>query len=249
MWDQKWPMAILRERIRTRVVEAATKRAWAYGQHLLPPVVVVDIQLPLYSLQIQTLPQAVPAMYQLQFSPKLVAIADNILFAIAKRYGGASFNGLHLRLEKDQSQAHKSLGGINMFIESTLEHCKQAGLSTLKPLYVASGLLTYPNDLWANVKYKLITQYASRVLHKEMFLGTSELAQLDSEQLAVVDFLVLARSKKYVGFAISTFSLLLREYRYVHGFGARNDSVLMEKTKYRDMGQIRKEWCRAACLQ
>jgi hypothetical protein len=43
------------------------------------------------------------------------------------------------------------------------------------------------------------------------------LAGLNSEQLALLDFLILARSHKFVGFGPSTFSTYLREHRTLHG--------------------------------
>ena len=42
---------------------------------------------------------------------------------------------------------------------------------------------------------------------------TPPLAELNSEQLALVDFLVLARATRLVGIGSSTFSYYLREYR------------------------------------
>ncbi len=42
-------------------------------------------------------------------------------------------------------------------------------------------------------------------------------AGLNSEQLALLDFLILARAEKYVGFGPSTFSFYLREHRMLNG--------------------------------
>lgn len=42
-------------------------------------------------------------------------------------------------------------------------------------------------------------------------------AELNSEQKALLDFIVLARSQRFVGFGSSTFSFYLREYRALHG--------------------------------
>lgn len=41
-------------------------------------------------------------------------------------------------------------------------------------------------------------------------------AALNSEQKALLDFIVLARAKKFVGFGSSTFSFFLREFRALH---------------------------------
>lgn len=48
------------------------------------------------------------------------------------------------------------------------------------------------------------------------FLTPAELSGLHSEQRALIDFLVLARAQHFVGFEESTFSLFLREWRYLH---------------------------------
>ena len=42
-------------------------------------------------------------------------------------------------------------------------------------------------------------------------------AGLNSEQLALLDFLILARAQRFVGFGPSTFSTYLREHRALHG--------------------------------
>ena len=52
-------------------------------------------------------------------------------------------------------------------------------------------------------------------------------AGLASEQKALVDFLVLARGARYVGFGSSTFSFFLREYRTLQGL-PRSSSVLVD---------------------
>jgi hypothetical protein len=53
---------------------------------------------------------------------------------------------------------------------------------------------------------------------------------LNSEQLALLDFLILARTEKFVGFGPSTFSFYLREHRILHGMPAEL-SVLVNASK------------------
>ena len=53
------------------------------------------------------------------------------------------------------------------------------------------------------------------------------LAELNSEQKALVDFLVLSRGRGFVGFGSSTFSFYLREYRVLRGI-PRSSSVLVD---------------------
>ena len=58
------------------------------------------------------------------------------------------------------------------------------------------------------------------------FLTAAELSSLHSEQCALVDFLVLAAGRRFVGFEESTFSLFVREWRYLHG-RPRSSSALV----------------------
>ena len=58
------------------------------------------------------------------------------------------------------------------------------------------------------------------------FLTAAELSGLHSEQRALVDFLVLAAGRRFVGFEESTFSLFVREWRYLHGH-PRSSSALV----------------------
>ena len=53
---------------------------------------------------------------------------------------------------------------------------------------------------------------------------------MNSEQLALLDFLILARAEKFVGFGPSTFSFYLREHRMLHG-APPQQSVLVNASK------------------
>lgn len=55
-------------------------------------------------------------------------------------------------------------------------------------------------------------------------------AELNSEQLALLDFLILSRSHQFVGFGSSTFSFFLREYRALHGV-PRSSSHLVNSSR------------------
>ena len=52
-------------------------------------------------------------------------------------------------------------------------------------------------------------------------------AALNSEQKALLDFLVLSRGKAFVGFGSSTFSFYLREHRALNSI-PRSSSVLVD---------------------
>ena len=71
---------------------------------------------------------------------------------------------------------------------------------------------------------------ASSIHYKEQHLTSADLAALNSEQKAAVDFLVLQRSRGFVGLGSSTFSFYLREHRALEGI-PRNSSVLVDASK------------------
>ena len=50
----------------------------------------------------------------------------------------------------------------------------------------------------------------SGVHYKEMYLSEAELAGLHSEQKGLIDYLVLARAARFVGFGPSTYSFYLK---------------------------------------
>ena len=50
----------------------------------------------------------------------------------------------------------------------------------------------------------------SGVHYKEMYLDKNDLAALHSEQKGLIDFLVLARAARFVGFGPSTYSFYLK---------------------------------------
>ena len=70
------------------------------------------------------------------------------------------------------------------------------------------------------------------------FLTAAELGGLHSEQRALVDFLVLTAGRRFVGFEESTFSLFVREWRYLHG-RPRSSSALVAAVVPDRLGQAR----------
>lgn len=60
---------------------------------------------------------------------------------------------------------------------------------------------------------RIRVQFASAVLHKELYLSRDELRGIGNEQSALIDLLVLRRSASLVGISVSTFSFYLAELR------------------------------------
>jgi len=142
------------------------------------------------------------------------------------------FNGVHLRIESDARDWEEILGGRAALWAGYLSAARAAGFDAGTPLYVASGLLTYG----ASAEMETVAAeirgagLASSIHHKEQHLTPADLAALNSEQKAAVDFLVLARSRAFVGLGSSTFSFYLREHRALEGI-PRNSTVLVDASK------------------
>ncbi|KAL4423751.1 hypothetical protein ABPG75_001052 [Micractinium tetrahymenae] len=199
-------------------VRDAVAAALAAG---LPPfdTIVLDLPCTLFSLNTdRVLGLTSKVALSLHFSPHLQALADRIVAAVTDG-GRRPFNGLHLRLETDALFFHQSQAGQQKAWEAYIEGMRESGFNASLPVYVASGLLTYNStEQWHQLVDKMrALGLAAEVLHKEKLLRAEELQGLHMEQVAVLDFLVLARAQRVVGLAASTFSTYLREYRALHG--------------------------------
>lgn len=210
-------LAVLVAMARAAVHDAAAA-ASAAG---LPPwnTTVLDLPCTLFSLNTdRVLGLTSKVALSLHFSPRLQALADKLI-AAATDGGRRPFNGLHLRLETDSQFFYQSQGGEQKGWEAYVEGMRNSGFNTSLPVYVASGLLTYnATERWRQLVERMRTLgLAAEVLHKEGLPGGEDLQDLHMEQVAVLDFLVLARAQRVVGLAASTFSTYLREYRALHG--------------------------------
>jgi len=144
----------------------------------------------------------------------------------------APFNGVHLRLESDARDWATILGGPQALWDGYVSAMRRACFNASTPLYAASGLLTYgaSGQLASVVAQLRRLGLADRVLYKEALLPDAALASLNSEQKAAVDFLVLARSRSFVGMGSSTFSFYLREHRALAGV-PRATTTLLDASK------------------
>jgi hypothetical protein len=91
-------------------------------------------------------------------------------------------------------------------------------------------LLCCPNDLILFAQHFTVPtlQFSDQMFFKDMLLKKSELEELGNEPRAVIDFLVLRRASSLVGFAPSTFSRYLGEYRQRDGI-AQGSTVMVDK--------------------
>ena len=111
-------------------------------------------------------------------------------------------------------------------VEAGAGRGRQAGAGTLRAvlcLLCCVGALSPPPSHPCAALHAWLTCPAPHLPHHSP-------AGLNSEQLALLDFLILARAEKYVGFAPSTFSFYLREHRILHG-GPPSQSVLVNASR------------------
>ncbi|KDD71689.1 hypothetical protein H632_c4559p0, partial [Helicosporidium sp. ATCC 50920] len=140
------------------------------------------------------------------------------------------FNGVHLRIEKDAGDWAIIMGGKGVIWDLYLAYLREARFGPDAPLYVATGLLSYGAGAeWEDARRRL-APYASKLVHKEQVVPEYELRGLNPEQLALLDFLILAHAGGFVGFGSSTFSFYLAEYRHLMGAPAES-SFLINATR------------------
>jgi hypothetical protein len=193
------------------------------------PYIVLDMPCAFFSLRsLSNLPVVTEVARSLAFAPRLHALADRVVSALTDG-GRLPFNGVHLRVEKDARDWASIMGGTQVVWSGYLKTMRALGFNHSTRLYAASGVLTYgDSDEMARVKNYLIrTGVCSEVHHKEQYILQKELEELNSEQKALLDFLVLARADRFAGFGSSTFSFYLREYRALRG-EARKSSGLVD---------------------
>lgn len=195
------------------------------------PVRYVVLDLPCTFFMLRTLDDLAlvgEVTRSLRFPPSVHALAARIVEGVTGG-GKRSFNGAHLRIEKDARDWAMILGGPQVVWRRYIETMRLAGQDSKTPLYAATGVLTYGADVEMNrtIAYLLHMGVCSEVLHKELYVRKEDLDALNSEQKALVDLLVLAKSKVFVGFGSSTFSFFLREYRALAGI-SRKKSVLVD---------------------
>lgn len=88
-----------------------------------------------------------------------------------------------------------------------------------------------PPEFWLDIT-SLHILHVTRIVKEESNISDLQLqcycnAELNSEQKALLDFLVLAQGSAFVGFGSSTFSFYLREFRSLAGI-PRSTSVLVD---------------------
>ena len=141
----------------------------------------------------------------------------------------SAFKGAHMRLEADASEWTTILGGRNLVWNEYVTTMQLANFTAADNLYLANGLMTYQagnNQMSSIVAGLTSLGLCRRVLYKEQFLDAAKLDRLHSEQKGLIDLLVLAKAKTFVGFKPSTFSFFVTQYRLLRGFSAESSMLV-----------------------
>ena len=99
---------------------------------------------------------------------------------------------------------------------------RNLGMDPALPLYISSGIFRTEPDF----AQRCLSNWSSHIFYNEILLSKSEIAELDIEQLAAVDFLITARAAKFIGWAGSSFSFWIPEHRALHGMDPSTSSII-----------------------
>lgn len=191
---------------------------------------ILDLPCTFFSTQTEDiLPLTAVIAETMEFPPNLIKLADKIR-EVMTHHGKISYNGVHLRVEKDATDWMLIMGGPGAVWHKYVRLMGDMGMNQSQALYVASGLASAKDETNWELAQGLLLQHASHILCKERFVPDWELENLHTEQLALLDLLILKSAKTFVGFAPSTFSHYIKEYRYLHGLDRRT-SALVNSTK------------------
>jgi hypothetical protein len=215
-------------RLWDRAADAALAKHQALADAGWPADTPVVLDLPCPFLGVMTLTcldEVQEAAAALRFNRTLVAMARTVIAGM--RSGGVrSYNGAHLRLEKDAVDWARVMGGLARYLGAYARAFLAAGFSRSTDVYAASGLLSYNASAEMEQMLAFMAPYSKSVQYKELYLPKQQLAALNPEQGALVDFLVIANADAFVGIGSSTFSAYLREYRVLLGHSRAADAFV-----------------------
>ncbi|PSC70520.1 axi 1 [Micractinium conductrix] len=157
------------------------------------------------------------------FNATLVSLAEEIKQAL-----GESFNGVHLRLEDDAAGWNERFGGAAGVVQAYVRAVQAVGFTNASTVYAASGLLfngTSP-EFERIITSLQAAGVARQIVYKEALVGPERLQGLHSEQLALLDVLVLTGSGAFVGHPQSTISVMAEQLRICAGFPPQTNQFL-----------------------
>lgn len=150
---------------------------------------------------------------RLKFAKQVVDQAHHILQKTLQSEGNTlPFNGVHLRIERDVLRQDQQSEELQLFLDAMAR--EDFNVSTL--LYVASGIFEADDQaVQTEVLTKLKSVSRQAVTHNTWKTTESALNSFHPEQVALVDFIVLAESKMFLGTG-SSMSMFLANYRHFH---------------------------------
>ena len=148
----------------------------------------------------------------LKFAKQVLDQAQQILLKMQSEGNTLPFNGVHLRIERDVLRQDQQSQELQLYLDAMAQENFNA--STL--LYVASGVFEADDQaIQTEVLTKMKSFSSQAVTHNTWKTTESVLDSFHPEQVALVDFLVLAESKTFLG-TQSTMSMFLANYRHFH---------------------------------
>lgn len=102
------------------------------------------------------------------------------------------------------------------------EALKQLQLAPNEHLYIASGIFG-PEPNFAG---KHLQGWSDRITHHKMLLSRDEMSSLDVEQKAAIDFLIVSKASKFIGWQGSSFSFWVVEERLLDGLDASTSLLI-----------------------
>lgn len=212
---QSMPIWYLWDKAAKRVMdryEALVNEGWPKDS-----TIVLDLPCPFLAISTLTcLEEAQSAAVSLKFNRHLVELAHKVIDGMRAK-SIFNYTGAHLRLEKDAKDWAQVLGGMDKYMQMYAQCFAVMNYDISQPMYVASGLLSYNASKEMEELLDFLSPFSQSVEYKEKYISQEELRKLNTEQQALVDFLVLANARKLVGLGSSTFSVYLREYRVLLG--------------------------------
>lgn len=197
----------------------------------LRPRLVLDLPCTFFALRTNgsARPLVEEAAAGLFFESRVRSLAERAAPALL-REGESYFNAMHLRVEQDAKDWAIILGGPGVIWSLYKTYARAAGMGPPAPLLVASGLASYGADAAWGEATTILANAAGRVARKEDVLTEEDVEGLNPEQLALLDLLILARARTFLGLGCSTFSWFLAEYRTMHGHPPY-ESLLINATR------------------
>jgi len=102
------------------------------------------------------------------------------------------------------------------------EALKQLQIAPDEHLYIASGIFGPEPDFAG----KHLQGWSDRITHRKMLLSREEMSSLDVEQRAAIDFLIVSKASKFIGWQGSSFSFWVVEERLLNGLDASTSLLI-----------------------